>query len=802
MTRLSNSELLALTMLLEYKEKLPQGGTVQDIVKKLSNNLNDFNSSTTSKQESIDFINTITKMIDNNPEFGQYKLVDIKRGSDVAPIATFKNGDDVVVAFWGTTGAKEWKDNVLGGIEENGTKSQQEALEYIEHIKNDLGLTGITTTGHSKGANKAQYVAIMSEVVDECICYDGQGFSVDFYEKHKEAIEKNKDKITVISSEYDVVNAMLIDIAGTRLYVDCSDVPQYYLTDGNGNTQFFYYHKPAVLLNENGELRKTDGVKPAPIARLVYDYSTYMTRIEDKTIRNQMFSFVAEIVSEVLDPNNTNETSIKIKSVLDKFIELDNTEVTAGFVTYLIDFLNEENLRLDDFVNILSDAGFDISSINTESNFDLWEMGLSIERNLGPEKVVDIFLSLSEWGKDNNCSTWNEVIAQADKLLLDFNNSENLALLLSQVFEFCEDYQLNYNQFLGIVKDYGINSDFLDSEYAPILWDALFDASREMSSDEFVALVNSITEWSKKNGLESWEQLLDFIKDDPLRLLELYEYCGVEKEALNRAIVKLFSPDNIAALLAVYAKNHPIIASAITAATINPFTRHIIESIGVAVTVVGTIYLIANHIIKNWDRIVSDIKQAVEEIKEKVGAFFSELMEKVKNGIEKFISTVTEKAIVIVEKAKNALNSVIAGAKSWLNSVKNSALNNIKRVLNFSRGLVYKISSRLFGVRREPIRINYNKLRDCVDRMNSVAQRVGVMDRRLDSLYVKLLQKDIEQEEGVFTSLVNMYNLIRADISVDEGNSIRHKADVISGLFGDYKGLEQKIKRLVPARLK
>jgi hypothetical protein len=789
-------------MLLEYKEKLPQGGKVQDIVKKISDHLNDFNSSTTSKQESIDFINTITKMIENNPEFGQYKLVDIKRGSDVAPIATFQNGDDVVVAFWGTTGAKEWKDNVIGGIEENGTKSQQEALEYIEHIKNDLGLTGITTTGHSKGANKAQYVAIMSEVVDECICYDGQGFSVDFYEKHKEAIEKNKDKITVISSEYDVVNAMLIDIAGTRLYVDCSDVPQYYLTDGNGNTQFFYYHKPAVLLNENGELRKTDGVKPAPIARLVYDYSTYMTRIEDKTIRNQMFSFVAEIVSEVLDPNNTNETSIKIKSVLDKFIELDNTEVTAGFVTYLIDFLNEENLRLDDFVNILSDAGFDISSINTESNFDLWEMGLSIERNLGPEKVVDIFLSLSEWGKDNNCSTWNEVIAQADKLLLDFNNSENLALLLSQVFEFCEDYQLNYNQFLGIVKDYGINSDFLDSEYAPILWDALFDASREMSSDEFVALVNSITEWSKKKGLDSWDQLLDYIKDDPLRLLELYEYCGADKEAFNRAIIKLFSPDNIASLLGVYAKKHPIIAGAITAATINPFTRHIIESIGVAVTVVGTIYLIANHIIKNWDRIVSDIKRTVEEIKEKVGEFFSEIIEKVKSGIEKYISIVVSKAIEFVGKVKNVVNSAINGAKAWLHSVKESAIKGINKVLNFSRGVVYRISSRLFGARKEPVRIDYRRLRDCVDRMNAISRRVSIIDRRLDSLYLKLLAKDIEQEEGVLTSIVNMYNLIRADIAVDEGTSIKRKAQAISSLFGDYNGLERRIKGCVPSKLR
>lgn len=798
MTRLSNSELLALTMLLDYKDKFPQGGTVEEIVKEICKG-NSFSSSTTSAQESIDFFNTITKMIENNPEFGQYQLVEIKKGADVAPIATFQNGDDVVVAFWGTTGADEWNDNVIGGISEDGTKYQQEAYEYIQHVVNDLGLTGITTTGHSKGANKAQYVAIMSDDVDECVCFDGQGFSVDFYTEHLFEIEKNKNKITVISSEYDVVNSMLIDIAGTRLYVDCSDVPDYYLTTDDGSKQFFYYHKPGVLLNENGELRNTDGVEPSPVSQLVYAYSTYMTNLEDKEIRNEMFGFVGETVSILLTLPDNLSAEEKISRAVEIFKDLNNSESVAGFLSYTLEFFNRENISFDDLVEILSESGIEITLTNNGTYTLLWDWALYISENTGSDKLISIFYDFSQWGKDNNCTDWLDIFNKPDSFLLDFNNAENLSILLANVFEYCEENDISYDEVLELVKGFGVESDFLDSEYAPVIWDALFDASEEMSADEFVTLINKITEWGEKKGINSWDQLINYVLDDPFRLFELYEYCGADNEAFNRAVTKLFSWDNISALLAAWAKNHPLGAEIVSAATINPFTRHFIEAIGTAVVVVSAIAMIANHIIKNWDEIVADIKQTVEEIKEKVGVFFSELIEKVKNGIEKFVTTVFAKAMQIVDTAKNVVNSVIEGTKSLLKNVKESALNAIKKVLNFSRGIIYKISSGLFGTRKEPVRVNYSRLRDCVDRMNAIASRVNTMDKRLDTLYLKLIVKDVEQESGVFTSLANMYNLIRADISVDEGWSIRCKAQAISLLFGDYNSLESQIKRCIPS---
>lgn len=71
------------------------------------------------------------------------------------------NTSDAIVAFKGTTGGAEWVDNVEG-LNVADTECQKEALDFIESLPYD----SITVTGHSKGGNKAMYVAITSDKVD------------------------------------------------------------------------------------------------------------------------------------------------------------------------------------------------------------------------------------------------------------------------------------------------------------------------------------------------------------------------------------------------------------------------------------------------------------------------------------------------------------------------------------------------------------------------------------------------------------------------------------------------------------
>ena len=112
------------------------------------------------------------------------------------------------VALYGTdfkgTGSGEWIDNGegLSGIAEKNTyitydpgggvlyseiitndfasEQQVEALNWFNMIskKNDWNNSlDITVSGHSKGGNKAQFVAMHSDTVKTCYNFNGQGFS-------------------------------------------------------------------------------------------------------------------------------------------------------------------------------------------------------------------------------------------------------------------------------------------------------------------------------------------------------------------------------------------------------------------------------------------------------------------------------------------------------------------------------------------------------------------------------------------------------------------------------------------------
>ncbi len=88
------------------------------------------------------------------------------------------NTNEAIIAYKGTTGPGEWGDNVKAASSYM-TGPQQEALEFAQNMV-ARGFTSLTLTGHSKGANKAMLTTIMLDNVTRCVCFDGQGFSVDF----------------------------------------------------------------------------------------------------------------------------------------------------------------------------------------------------------------------------------------------------------------------------------------------------------------------------------------------------------------------------------------------------------------------------------------------------------------------------------------------------------------------------------------------------------------------------------------------------------------------------------------------
>lgn len=122
-----------------------------------------------------------------------------------------QNPEETVIVFRGTHGAYTWNDNGEGAVVSD-SNSQKEALDYVNRIGAKLTTNGtITVTGHSKGGNLAQYIAICANnlTVDRCVSFDGQGFSNEFFETYEVAILANQDKLYSVNSSRDFVNPLM-----------------------------------------------------------------------------------------------------------------------------------------------------------------------------------------------------------------------------------------------------------------------------------------------------------------------------------------------------------------------------------------------------------------------------------------------------------------------------------------------------------------------------------------------------------------------------------------------------------------
>lgn len=127
------------------------------------------------------------------------------------------DGETVYVVYRGT-GDGEWPDNGLG-MTQSVTTQQQEALQYFEEVVEKLHIDEnqrLVVTGHSKGANKAQFVIMetkMEELIDVCYSVDGQGFSEKAITRWKdnygeEGYRERTMKLRGIHGENDYVNVL------------------------------------------------------------------------------------------------------------------------------------------------------------------------------------------------------------------------------------------------------------------------------------------------------------------------------------------------------------------------------------------------------------------------------------------------------------------------------------------------------------------------------------------------------------------------------------------------------------------
>ena len=196
----------------------------------------------------------------------------------------FADGQNAYIAYRGT-GHNEW-DTDVEGLCNPDTEPEQEALRYYDKI--DAEFSGnVVAIGHSNGANKAMYVAILRGAM--AYAFDGQGFPPEFFEKYGQLVDEHAHLINYYAVGDDFVSALLLTpVAPSRIH--------WVLGQRYEGKDFGAVHSPVSFLNQSMLL------EPGGQSRLNWEIrrlSAWLCELDPKT-RQEVSAYLAPILDAVL----------------------------------------------------------------------------------------------------------------------------------------------------------------------------------------------------------------------------------------------------------------------------------------------------------------------------------------------------------------------------------------------------------------------------------------------------------------------------------------------------------------------
>jgi len=289
----------------------------------------------------------IINAVQNDPVLRDMVIVDthVDTSSDGgrgrSAIFVSQQTGDAVVTFKGTETAEEWGDNFNGGNMAD-TPHQENALEWYQQAYKENGLSNyeVTVTGHSKGGNKSKYIAIMDDTVDNCVSFDGQGFSDKFMEKYADRIAQRQGVIQNHNVDYDYVNLLLNDVGETT----------YYYGQDIGHGGFLENHSPNTFLklNEDGTFQMVpnpDG-QPREMQALDEFFNNLLRSMPDEQ-RDDVLDMVNEFINAAFSISD-EQSGVDIANL---FIDLAMDPRYADDLAYLLAYLIEYEQANPEMVN-------------------------------------------------------------------------------------------------------------------------------------------------------------------------------------------------------------------------------------------------------------------------------------------------------------------------------------------------------------------------------------------------------------------------------------------------------------------
>ena len=300
----------------------------------------------------------VLKTVREDEIYSKIEILDIdnsksgyKDGSEPIVNVTLRYEDMIYIAFKGTAGGVEWRDNAYASYPEYAyTEAQKGALDYFDKMYKkyvDNTIKKVYVTGHSKGGNKAQFIMVMRgsdehTKLKKCFSFCGQGFNKTFIEKYDKEISENKDKIYNISADNDYVNVILNQITDNIKFVkSTTNLGDIARKRAIIRHRFGAWHSPYVMLKEkNGVLVINRKTKQSKLMRTLQLFLAYI--LENMTVEDTKYFFHAM-------------ASIMIEKEKEEFIPEEFRTAPRGFYTrFIIHIYNfqkeEDNLS---FVQIL-----------------------------------------------------------------------------------------------------------------------------------------------------------------------------------------------------------------------------------------------------------------------------------------------------------------------------------------------------------------------------------------------------------------------------------------------------------------
>ncbi len=248
--------------------------------------------------------------------------------------------NEAIVAFKGTQSDAEWIDNV-SGLYQIPTAFQENALNWFRSL--DLeGFDTITVTGHSKGGNKAKFITIMDDRVDNCYSFDGQGFSDEFIRKYSADIVRNQDKIVNIIAESDFVNILLNDVGQKEFYLGTNFGRLGFAENHCANAILFFDEDGKVSLwKANGQDKK------------MADFDKMLNSF----IRQCRMS-TREKVANMLGNIIVNAKSGDTDGIADTFSDERYSDSAAKLIAFILEYKAEKPEMVESVRTILGQNGF------------------------------------------------------------------------------------------------------------------------------------------------------------------------------------------------------------------------------------------------------------------------------------------------------------------------------------------------------------------------------------------------------------------------------------------------------------